>query len=78
MAKGPACAMAPQILQGIIYKNQCNAKALSQGPIFRFVNLAAERQEPGSQVDIESLPHGASVTLAKLWGPDTQEIELSR
>jgi len=40
-------------------------------PIFRFVNLSAERQEPGSQVDIESLPHGASVTLAKLWGPDS-------
>lgn len=38
-------------------------------PIFRFVRLK-EGSEPGSQIDVEDLPHGGSTTLAKLWGPD--------
>lgn len=37
-------------------------------PVYRFVNL--EQSEPGTHVDVENLPLGKSVTLAKLWGPN--------
>jgi len=37
-------------------------------PVFRFVSL--EQKDPRAQVDVDDLPQGNSMTLAKLWGND--------